>query len=273
MASHLCPWWFGYLLVNPLRRLRQDPRRLLGPFVRDGMVVLEPGCGMGFFTLEAARMVGPDGRVVAVDVQPRMLAGLERRAARGQPLEPIVSVASFFVSRVDSKVDAAIEQRLAALPAGSAERSELEQSRGQAAVANARLAYQRFREVFGSPRFIRLREQGARVQRPLWASTSTKNPAYPDTLYVDELIGPDTVNTLPPQTLAAYDDHGRLETTITRDLDAAHALFRRLPELGVPIHDLIGQLEEEGVKAFAKSFDSLLATLEEKRARMAGKPG
>jgi len=82
MASHLCPWWFGYLLVNPLRRLRQDPRRLLGPFVRDGMVVLEPGCGMGFFTLEAARMVGPDGRVVAVDVQPRMLAGLERRAAR-----------------------------------------------------------------------------------------------------------------------------------------------------------------------------------------------
>jgi len=256
-----------------------EARRLHREVARPNVMIKVPATAEG---LPAVTTLIADGICVNVtlifslaryeQVMEAYLAGLERRAARGQPLEPIVSVASFFVSRVDSKVDAAIEQRLAALPAGSAERNELAQSRGKAAVANARLAYQRFGEVFGAPRFARLRDQGARVQRPLWASTSTKNPAYPDTLYVDELIGPDTVNTLPPQTLAAYDDHGRLETTITRDLDAAHALFRRLPELGVPIHDLIGQLEEEGVKAFAKSFDSLLATLEEKRARMAGKP-
>lgn len=256
-----------------------EARRLQREVARPNVMIKVPATAEG---LPAATTLLADGICVNVtlifslaryeQVMEAYLAGLERRAARGQPLEPIVSVASFFVSRVDSKVDAAIERRLAALPAGSAERRELEQGPGKAAVANARLAYQRFREVFGSPRFIKLREQGARVQRPLWASTSTKNPAYPDTLYVDELIGPDTVNTLPPQTLAAYNDHGRLETTITRDVDAARALFERLPELGVPIHDLIGQLEEEGVKAFAKSFDSLLATLEEKRARMVGKP-
>jgi transaldolase len=258
----------------------EEARRLQRQVARPNVMIKVPATAEG---LPAVTTLLAEGICVNVtlifslaryeQVMEAYLAGLERRAARGQPLEPIVSVASFFVSRVDSKVDAAIEQRLAALPAGSAERNELEQGRGKAAVANARLAYQRFGEVFGSPRFIKLREQGARVQRPLWASTSTKNPAYPDTLYVDELIGPDTVNTLPPQTLAAYDDHGRLETAITRDLDAARALFQRLPALGVPIHDLIGQLEEEGVKAFAKSFDSLLATLEEKRARMAGKPG
>jgi transaldolase len=200
------------------------------------------------------------------------LAGLERRAALKQPLGALVSVASFFVSRVDSKVDAAIEQRLAALPADSPARRALEACRGQAAVANARLAYARFREVFGAPRFRALQAQGARVQRPLWASTSTKNPAYPDTLYVDELIGPDTVNTMPPQTLKAYNDHGRLEVTLVREPEAARDLFLRLPGLGVPIDDLIGQLEEEGVRSFAKSFDALLATLDEKRAQMAGGP-
>ena len=198
------------------------------------------------------------------------LEGLERRAAQKQPLGALVSVASFFVSRVDSKVDAAIEQRLAALPADSPARGLLGAARGRAAVANARLAYARFREVFSAPRFRALQAQGARVQRPLWASTSTKNPAYPDTLYVDELIGPDTVNTMPPQTLQAFNDHGRLEVTLTRDLEAAADLFRHLPELGVPSDELIGQLEEEGVKSFAKSFDSLLATLDAKRSQLAG---
>jgi transaldolase len=197
------------------------------------------------------------------------LCGLESRAAQGQPLAPVVSVASFFVSRVDNKVDAAIEQRLATLPADSVEHLELADLRGQAAVANAKLAYARFREVFDAPRFQALAARGARVQRPLWASTSTKNPAYRDTLYVDELIGPDTVNTIPPGTLAAYNDHGVLDPRLLRGADEARALFRRLPELGVPVDDLIGQLEEEGVIAFVKSFESLLATLEKKRARMA----
>ncbi|HTK30670.1 MAG TPA: transaldolase [Candidatus Saccharimonadaceae bacterium] len=203
------------------------------------------------------------------EVMDAFLVGLERRAAKGLAIDAIHSVASFFVSRVDSKVDAAIDAALATLPAGASERAELESSKGKAAVANARLAYARFRGVFGSARFKPLAARGAHVQRPLWASTSTKNPAYPDTLYVDELIGADTVNTMPLATLNAYNDHGALEPRIERDLDGARRLFERLPALGVPLEKLIGQLEGEGVVAFAKSYDALLATLEQKRAAMA----
>jgi transaldolase len=196
------------------------------------------------------------------------LAGLEQRAAAGGALDGTFSVASFFVSRVDSKVDAAIERALAAPAAGEAARAELAALRGQAAVANARLAYRDFERVFRAGRFRSLEARGAHVQRPLWASTSTKNPAYPDTLYVDELIGADTVNTMPPQTLVAFNDHGTVEARIGRDVARAAALFARLPELGVPAADLIEQLEPEGVTAFAKSFDGLLETLEARRREM-----
>jgi transaldolase len=201
------------------------------------------------------------------------LAGLERRAAAGQPLADVFSVASFFVSRVDSKVDAAIEKALAPLAVGSPARTELESLRGRAAVANARLAYAEFEVMTRSPRWAALRARGAQPQRPLWASTSTKNPAYSDTLYVDELIGPDTVNTMPPQTLTAFNDHGRLEISIGRDLDRARGLFERLPALGVPVDTLIDQLEPEGVAAFAASYDALLAAIENRRREMAGARG
>ena len=167
-------------------------------------------------------------------------------------------------------MDAAIERALAALPPGATERAELESFRGRAAVANARLAYAAFQAVCATPRFAALRGRGAEVQRPLWASTSTKNPAYPDTLYVDTLIGPDTVNTMPPQTLAAFNDHGTAEVTIGNDLDAARRLFTRLPALGIPIEALIAELEDEGVVAFARSYDALLATLESRRQTLAG---
>jgi transaldolase len=170
-------------------------------------------------------------------------------------------------------VDPAIERALAALPPGATERAELESFRGKAAIANARLAYADFLAVCATPRFAALQSRGANVQRPLWASTSTKNPAYPDTLYVDELIGADTVNTMPPQTLTAFNDHGRLERTIDRDLDQARALFARLPALGVPVNDLIDQLESEGVAVFAKSYDELLATLETRRRDVAAAHG
>ena len=206
-------------------------------------------------------------------VMDAFLTGLEELARRAQPLESIVSVASFFVSRVDSKVDKAIEQRLATLPSGATERAELEAALGQAAIANARLAYHRFREVFASARFAALDAKGARVQRPLWASTSTKNPAYRDVLYVEELIGADTVNTMPPQTLTAFNDHGVVESRIENDLDEARSLFKRLPALGVPVESLIDQLEAEGVAAFAKSYESLLETLESRRLQMAGGRG
>jgi transaldolase len=253
-----------------------EARRLKAAVARANVMIKVPATAAG---LPAVRTLIAEGTCVNVtlifslaryeQVMEAYLCGLESRAAQGQPLAPVVSVASFFVSRVDNKVDAAIEQRLATLPADSVEHLELADLRGQAAVANAKLAYARFREVFDAPRFQALAARGARVQRPLWASTSTKNPAYRDTLYVDELIGPDTVNTIPPGTLAAYNDHGVLDPRLLRGADEAGALFRRLPELGVPVDDLIGQLEEEGVIAFVKSFESLLATLEKKRARMA----
>jgi transaldolase / glucose-6-phosphate isomerase len=268
--------------VNP--RLAHDTagtvaeaRRLRQQVARANVMIKVPATAAG---LPAVRTLIAEGVCVNVtlifslaryeQVMEAYLAGLEDRAARGEPLAPVVSVASFFVSRVDSKVDAAIERRLAALPVGAPERAELLEMPGRAAVANARIAYGRFREVVATPRFAALAARGARVQRPLWASTSTKNSAYPDTLYVDELIGPDTVNTIPPKTLAAYNDHGVLDPRLLRGGDEARALFRRLPELGVPVDALIGELEEEGVTAFVKSFESLLATLEEKRARMAG---
>ncbi len=206
-----------------------------------------------------------------LQVMEAYLGGLEQRMARGLPLQSIRSVASFFVSRVDTKVDKAIEAAAATRREGDPARDELLNGRGRAAVANARLAYAAFQEAFGGPRFAALARQGAHVQRPLWASTSTKNKAYPDTLYLDELIGPDTVNTVPPATFVAFLDHGRVEPAITRDLAGARAWFRRLPELGVPVEELIAELEEEGVVAFDTSWDSLLGTLESKRQALAGR--
>jgi transaldolase len=132
---------------------------------------------------------------------------------------------------------------------------------GQTAIANARLAYQAFKAVFGRDRFARLKAQGARAQRPLWASTGTKNPAYPDTLYVDELVGPHTVNTMPPATLDAFRDHGRAELKIESDLDGARHIFSELEALGISMAGVTQELEENGVKAFAASFESLLNTI------------
>ena len=183
--------------------------------------------------------------------------GAERRRGRTAD-DNMFSVASFFVSRVGGKSDKAIDARLAALPAEAPERAELKSYLGEAAIANARLAYARFEAVHGTPRFAALKARGAHVQRPLWASTSTKNPAYRDVLYVEELIGADTVNTMPPQTLIAFNDHGVVESRIHRRLEEARRLFERLPQLGVPIDALIDELEPEGVASFAKSYESPL---------------
>ena len=183
------------------------------------------------------------------------LRGLERRAEAGEPIDRIASVASFFVSRVDSKVDAALDE---------VDRADL---KGRAAVGNAKIAYESFQRIFSGPRWAALAERGANVQRPLWASTSTKNPDYPDTLYVDELIGPDTVNTMPDATIAAARDHATPERTIDRDLEGAHALMDEIRGAGVDVDDIVErQLVEEGVDAFAASFDSLIETIEAKAA-------
>jgi transaldolase len=243
-------------------------KRLHAAVGRVNVMIKIPATAAGLPAITGAIAAGISVNVTLIfslaryrQVMDAYLAGLEQLAASGGDLSSVRSVASFFISRVDSKLDAAIDQKAAALPAGSPERVELESLRGKAAVANARLAYAEFEGVFGAPRFAALRAKGAHVQRPLWASTSTKNPAYRDVLYVEELIGPDTVNTIPPQTLVAFNDHGVLEARIGKDVPAARALFARLPQLGVPIDALIDQLEGEGVLAFAKSYDDLLAAL------------
>jgi transaldolase len=188
------------------------------------------------------------------------LAGLETLAEGGGDLAWVHSVASFFVSRVDTEVD----RRLDAI--GTSEALAL---RGQAAVAQAKLAYRLFGDRFAGERWERLAARGAQVQRPLWASTSTKNPAYPDTLYVDGLIGPDTVNTLPEATIAAFEDHGTIARTIDRGVDHAGAVMDRLAEVGVDLDDVGRTLEDHGVASFHQSFAHVLQALETKARQLA----
>jgi transaldolase len=189
------------------------------------------------------------------------LSGLEALAASGRDdLSRVASVASFFISRVDTEVDRRIE---AAAPSAT-DPDELLALRGQAAVAQARLAYQLFTASFSGPRWEALADKGARPQRPLWASTSTKNPAYPDLAYVNTLIGPDTVNTMPEGTIADFLDHGTVARTVDTGLDAAERLMRALSAAGIEMEDVAQTLEAEGVASFAKSFDELLQSLSDK---------
>jgi transaldolase len=173
-------------------------------------------------------------------------------------------VASFFVSRVDTEVD----RRLEHLAGGEGGDPEVLGLRGRAAVAQAKQAYQHFVEKFSGPRWAALTAKGAQVQRPLWASTSTKNPEYSDLLYVDNLIGPSTVNTMPEGTLEAFDDHGTLARTVDAHPDAALLVLRRLEEVGVDLADVSATLEDEGVHSFAKSFEELLQSLTDKAAKL-----
>lgn len=194
------------------------------------------------------------------DVMEAYIDGLEEAAKNPSiDLSSIASVASFFISRVDTELD----RRLDAV--GTPQALAL---RGKGAVAQGKLAYELFTTMFSGPRWEKLAAKGARVQRPLWASTSTKNPAYPDTLYVDELIGPDTVNTLPDATIAAFADHGTLARTIDARLDQAHAVWNGLAAVGVDVGDVARQLEAEGVSSFQKSFSELLTALETKATEL-----
>lgn len=184
------------------------------------------------------------------------IAGLEQYAeTAGADLAKVASVASFFISRVDTEID----NRLEAL-----ETPEALALRGKAAIAQGKLAYGMFTNVFSGPRWEALASRGARVQRPLWASTSTKNPAYPDTMYVDELIGPHTVDTLPEATLEAFADHGTLARRVDADLDDAANTWQQLTAVGIDLDDVAETLEREGVSSFQKSFDELLVALETK---------
>jgi transaldolase len=194
------------------------------------------------------------------------VSAIERRVAEGKPVADIGSVASFFVSRVDTKVDRMLDSLVEQERLDEADAKRL---KGRAAVANAKLAYELYLEVFHSERFEKLREQGARVQRPLWASTSTKNPEYSDVLYVDELVGPETVNTMPRNTLEAYADHGNPAPRLEQGVEEARALMGQLEEVGIDMQKVTDELIVEGVQSFQSAFDKLLEQITAKAGGVA----
>jgi transaldolase len=242
-------------------------RELWQKLGRPNVFVKIPATEAGIPAIEAAIAEGINVNVTlmfSVEVYQRVarayVAGLRRRHEAGEPIHNVASVASFFVSRVDSKVDKQLDEL--------GTRAALE-ARGRAAIANAKLAYEAFGRIFGGDEFADLRAAGARVQRCLWASTSTKNPDYRDVLYVEELIGPDTVNTMPLETIEAFIDHGNVERTLDRDVDGARQEIREVEAQGISMDTVTAELIAEGVASFAKSFDELIETIESKRKELA----
>jgi transaldolase len=230
------------------------------PATKEGVPAIETLIGEGH-SINVTLIFGLDRYD---DVMEAYLRGLEALVAAGREdeLSKVASVASFFVSRVDTEVD----RRLETLAGGEKGDAAILALRGTAAVAQAQMAYQHFHRTFTGERWEALRDKGARVQRPLWASTSTKNPGYPDLLYVDSLIAPATVNTMPEPTLRAFEDHGTLKRTADADPDAAADALARLADAGVDMLDVEQTLEDEGVHSFAKSFDEVLQSLTDKAA-------
>jgi len=244
-----------------------EARRLWAAVGRPNLMIKVPGTAEG---LPAVTRLIADGINVNVTllfsvavyrgVIAAYVRGLEQRAEAGRPLDAVRSVASFFVSRVDTEVDRRLEAMIAAAPDG-ATRGRLEGLLGKAAVANAVEAYQAYEAGFTAPAVRALMGNGAAVQRPLWASTSSKNPRYSDTMYVDSLIGPDIVNTVPPATLRAFQDHGRPVRTIDADVEGARRHLAALAAEGIDLRDVTDVLEVDGVRKFVESFTGLLATI------------
>ena len=247
----------------------EEARRLWAAVDRPNVMVKVPGTVEG---AAAVRRLIADGINVnitllfSVQAHRRVIeayfAALEQRVAAGQPIDTIASVASFFVSRVDTEVDKRLDAKIAAASPG--DRTALEALKGRAAIANARLAYRLFRSMFSGPRWEALAAQGARLQRPLWASTGTKNPAYRDVLYVEQLIGPDTVNTMPPATLDAFRDHGEVARTVDTNLEEAEHTISALGANGISLDEVTDKLLVDGLASFQKSFDTLITGLERK---------
>jgi transaldolase len=250
-------------LANDTQGTLERARALWGRLGRPNVFIKIPATPAGLPAIEAAIADGINVNVTlmfSVDVYRQVarayIAGLRKRHQLGGDVTHVASVASFFVSRVDTKAD----KRLEAIGGDAALAL-----RGKAAVANAKLAYRAFGEIFGGDEFSDLRAAGARVQRCLWASTSTKNPAYPDVLYVDELIGPETVNTMPTETIEAFLDHGVVARTLDAGVDEAAATLEQIEAAGVSMQQVTDELIDEGVAAFARSFDELIETIDTKR--------
>ena len=262
----------GYVSLEVDPRLAYDTlptyreaMRLHDEVDKPNLMVKIPGTKPGLAAIEDVIAKGRSINVTLIfslrryaEVAESYLRGLERLVAEGGDPRKVASVASFFVSRIDTEADRRLE-----------ETGGHDHLKGKLAIANAKLAYRHYRETFTGPRWEFLVSKGATPQRVLWASTSTKDPAYPDTMYVEELIGPETVNTMPEETIMAYQDHGDPQPRLQSGLDDARRVFEELERVGIDYQDITDTLEREGVEKFADSFDELLRALEEKRSSLA----
>lgn len=246
----------------------EEARRLSTTLNRFNIFIKVPATAEGLPAIQQLISEGISVNVTLLFGLPRYrqvaeayIAGLEARLDQGKPVKQLASVASFFLSRIDTLVDSLLEKPIAR---GGKEADLAKKVRGQVAIASAKLAYQMYKELFASDRFKKLAAQGAHPQRLLWASTGTKNPDYSDVKYVDSLIGPDTVNTLPLETLDAYRDHGDPKLRLEENIKEANGIMRQLPDLGISIDTITQQLENEGIEKFNKPFDKLMETLTKK---------
>jgi len=253
------------LLAADTAKTVSEAKRLFTKVGRPNLMIKIPATPEGIPAIRKAIALGININVTLIfsnDVYAQVieayLGGLEERAANGLPLGHIASVASFFVSRIDAQADKQLEAKVKDDPS-------LQPLLGKVAIANAKMAYQLFKQVFTSDRFLRLRDKGARVQRPLWASTGTKNPSYSDVLYVETLIGPDTVNTIPPATYTAFKDHGKVELTLEENIDDAKQVLETFEAKGFSLKAITDKLTAEGVKSFNESFGDLMGTIEARR--------
>jgi transaldolase len=252
----------------------EEARRLWQWVDRPNLMIKVPGLKEGVPAIETLLAEGINVNVTllfAIEAYEAVawayIRALESRVDAGLPVDRIASVASFFVSRVDVMIDPMLD-KMAAAESDPAKKAKIQGLRGKAAIANARLAYVSFKKIFGDERFKKLAAKGARVQRPLWASTSVKDKAYPDLLYADALIGPDTVDTMPRETVDAFRDHGTVKDTVEEDLDGARATMQGLAEVGIDMKAITDKLEDEGVEKFQQSFDALIEGIVAKRATL-----
>lgn len=246
----------------------QEARQLWGALDRPNVFIKVPATAEGLPVIRQLISEGISVNITLLFGLPRYrevaeayLGGLEARVAQGQAVEQVTSVASLFVSRIDVLVDPLLETLIAQ---GGAKADLAKKTRGQVAIASAKMAYQIYKGIFGSDRFKKLAAQGAQVQRLLWASTGTKNPDYSDVKYIEALIGRDTINTVPVKTLDAYRDHGDPKVRLEKDVTEAARTLKHLPELGINLDQMTQQLEDEGVGKFEKQFDKLLAAMAQK---------
>ena len=260
-------------LANDTPGTVEEALRLAAEVGRKNLMVKVPGTPEGVPAVEQLIAEGLNINITLLfsrqnysDVAKAYMSGLEQLVARGGDPAEVASVASFFVSRIDAMVDDRIAAKMSGLAAG--ERRELQELSGKAAIANAKLAYKHFGELSASQRWQKLAALGARPQRLLWASTSTKNPEYRDVMYVEELIGADTVNTMPEATLEAFRDHGKVRPTLEEDVDAAQAVLEALEGHGISLADVTDQLQVDAVRLFVEPFEKLLAAIESQSQAM-----